>query len=105
MNDFLTAIIIGLAAGLIDIIPMITQKLDRLDTISAFVHYFALGLIIPFVNWEMAPWIKGIIIALLTSIPIMIIVYPKDKKAIIPMMLFSLILGAGIGIAGAKFIE
>jgi hypothetical protein len=105
MNDFLTAIIIGLAAGLIDIIPMITQKLDRRDTISAFVHYFALGLIIPFVNWEMAPWIKGIIIALLTSIPIMIIVYPKDKKAIIPMMLFSLILGAGIGIAGAKFIE
>jgi hypothetical protein len=34
----------------------------------------------------------------------MIIVYPKDKKAIIPMIVFALILGAGIGIAGAKFI-
>jgi hypothetical protein len=104
MNDFLIAIIIGLVAGLIDIIPMIIQKLDKRDTISAFAHYFALGLIIPFVNWAVAPWIKGIIIALLTAIPIMIIVYPKDKKAIIPMILFSLILGAGIGIAGAKFI-
>ncbi|MDA3816700.1 MAG: hypothetical protein PF486_04935 [Prolixibacteraceae bacterium] len=104
MNNFLIALIIGLVAGLIDIIPMIIQKLDKQDTISAFVHYFALGLIIPFVNWTVAPWIKGIIIALLTAIPIMIIVYPKDKKAIIPMILFSLILGAGIGIAGAKFI-
>jgi hypothetical protein len=104
MNDFLIAILIGLIAGLIDIIPMIIQKLDKRDTISAFVHYFALGLIIPFVNWELASWITGILIAFLTAIPIMIIVYPRDKKAIIPMIVFSLILGAGIGIAGAKFI-
>lgn len=104
MNNFLIAIIIGLVAGLIDIIPMIIQKLDKRDTISAFVHYFALGLIIPFVNWGIASWITGIVIAILTFIPIMLIVYPKDKKAVIPMIIFSLILGAGIGIAGAKFI-
>jgi len=104
MNDFLIAIIIGLAAGLIDITPMIIMKLDKSANISAFVHYFALGLIIPFVDWGIAPWIKGIVIALLTAIPIMIIVFPKDKKAIIPMIVFSLILGASIGIAGAKFI-
>ncbi len=104
MNDFLIAIGIGLTAGLIDIIPMTIQKLDKRDTISAFVHYFALGLIIPFVNWGLAPWMTGMIIALLTAIPVMIVVYPKDKKAIVPMILFSLLLGAGIGIAGAKFI-
>ena len=104
MNDLFIAVIIGLVAGLIDIVPMIIQKIDKRDTISAFVHYFALGLIIPFVSLGIAPWIKGIAIALLTAIPIMIIVYAKDKKAIIPMIVFSLILGAGIGIAGAKFI-
>ncbi len=104
MNDILIAIIIGLVAGLIDVIPMLIQKIDKRDCISAFVHYFALGLIIPFVNWDLPPWIKGIIIALLTALPIMIIVYPKDKKAIIPMVLFSFIIGAGIGLVGAKFI-
>ncbi len=104
MNNILIALIIGLIAGVIDIIPMIIQKLEKRDTISAFVHYFALGLIIPFVSWEITPWIKGSVIALLTAIPIMIIVYPKDKKAILPMIVFSLILGAGIGLAGAKFI-
>jgi len=104
MSDFLIAIIIGLVAGLIDITPMIIMKLEKTASISAFVHYFALGLIIPFVDWRIAPWIKGIVIALLTAIPIMIIVFPKGKKTIIPMIIFSLILGAGIGIAGAKFI-
>ncbi|PIF06058.1 MAG: hypothetical protein CSA36_03630, partial [Draconibacterium sp.] len=64
--------------------------MDKRDTISAFVHYFALGLIIPFVNWGITPWLTGIVIALLTSIPIIV---------------FSLILGARIGIAGAKFIS
>ncbi|QQS51663.1 MAG: hypothetical protein IPM71_02755 [Bacteroidota bacterium] len=104
MNDFLIAVIIGIVAGLIDVTPMIIMKLEKVSNISAFVHYFVLGLIIPFVNWGIDPWLKGIIISFLSAIPVMIIVYPKDKKAIIPMIGFSLILGAGIGIAGAKFI-
>jgi len=104
MNDFVIAIIIGLVAGLIDVIPMIIMKLEKVANISAFVHYFVLGLIIPFVNWEIEPWLKGVIISLLSALPVMIIVYPKDKRAVIPMIVFSLLLGAGIGIAGAKFI-
>jgi hypothetical protein len=104
MNDFLIATIIGLVAGLIDGTPMIIMKLEKIANISAFVHYFVLGLIIPFVDWDIVPWLKGIIISLLSALPVMIIVYPKDKKAIIPMIIFSLVLGAGIGIAGAKYI-
>lgn len=104
MNNFFIAIIIGLIAGIIDVIPMIIMKLEKTANISAFLHYFALGLIIPFVDWGIPSWITGIIIALLTAIPIMVIVYKKDKKAIIPMIIFSLILGAGIGFAGAEFI-
>ena len=104
MNDFLIAIIIGIVAGIIDITPMIIMKLDKTANISAFIHYFVLGLIIPFVDWGIPSWVTGIIIALLTAIPIMIIVFPKDKKAIVPMILFSVLLGAGIGLAGAKFI-
>ncbi|MCT4637365.1 MAG: hypothetical protein N4A72_06620 [Bacteroidales bacterium] len=104
MENILIAIAIGTAAGLIDITPMIIRRLNRRDILSAFIHYFALGLIIPFVNWDIAPWIKGVIISVLTAIPVMIMVYPKDKKAIIPIATFAPILGAGIGIAGWYFI-
>jgi hypothetical protein len=104
MNDFLIAVLIGIAAGLIDVIPMIIMKLDKVANISAFTHYFVLGLIIPFVNWGLSPWISGVIISFLSALPFMIIVYPNDKKALIPMTVFSIALGAGIGITGAKFI-
>ena len=104
MNDVFVAFGIGVIAGIIDIVPMIIQKLEKSATISAFVHWVVLGLIIPYVDWDMLPWLKGSIIALLTAIPIMIIVYPQDKKAIIPITIFSIILGAGVGFASAKFI-
>ena len=104
MNDILIALLIGIIAGIIDVIPMLIQKLDKTANISAFIHYLVLGLVIPFVDWEIQAWIKGLIIAELTSIPIMIIVFKEDKKAIIPIIIFSAIIGVGIGIAGAKFI-
>ncbi len=104
MNNILIALIIGIVAGIIDVIPMIIQKLDKYANISAFTHWVAMGLIIPFVDWNMQPWLKGLIIAELTLIPVMVLVFPKDKKALIPMIIFSAILGIGVAIAGAKFI-
>jgi len=104
MNDILIALIIGIIAGIIDVIPMLIQKLDKFANLSAFAHWVILGLIIPFVDWNIEPWIKGLILGELSAIPIMIIVYPKDKKALIPMIIFSAILGIGVAIAGAKFI-
>ncbi len=104
MNDFLIALLIGIAAGLIDVVPMIIMKIKKVATISAFTHYLVLGLIIPFVNWNLSPWITGVIISFLSTLPVIIIVYPNDKKSLIPMTIFSIILGAGIGLAGAKFI-
>jgi hypothetical protein len=104
MNDFYIALVIGIVAGIIDVTPMIIQKIDRHASLSAFCHWVVLGLIIPFVDWDMQPWFKGIVIALLSVIPIMIVVYPQDKKALIPMVVFSIILGAGVGLAGARYI-
>lgn len=104
MSDILIAIIIGLVAGTIDVIPMIVQKLDKFSSISAFLHYFALGVIIPFVSWDIQAWLTGIIIGLLTGIPIMVLIFQQDKKAIYPIFAFSVVLGAAIGWAGEYFI-
>ncbi len=104
MKSILIALIIGIVAGIIDIVPMIIQKLDKYSCVSAFIHWIVLSLIIPYVSWGIQPWLKGILIAELTAIPIMIIVYPQDPKALIPMVVLSAVLGVGVGIAGAKFI-
>jgi hypothetical protein len=104
MNNLLIALMIGIVAGIIDVIPMMIQKLDKYAKLSAFIHWIAMGLIIPFVDWNMEPWLKGLIIAELTLIPVMVLVFPKDKKALIPMILLSAILGIGVAMAGAIFI-
>lgn len=45
MDKLLFSAIIGLIAGVIDIIPMIMQKLPRYSTVSAFFHYFFVSII------------------------------------------------------------
>ncbi len=104
MKEILIALLIGIVAGIIDVIPMIIQKMDKYANLSAFTHWIVLGLIIPFVSWNIAPWLKGLIIAEISAIPILLIVAPDDKKAIIPISIMSAILGIGVGLAGAYFI-
>lgn len=105
MNNIFIALSIGLVAGIVDVIPMLIQKLDKFSCLSAFLHWIVLGLIIPYVDWNMAPWLKGLLIAELSAVPMMILVFPQDPKAIIPMLVFSAILGIAVGIAGHHFIH
>jgi len=104
MSKIFIALLIGITAGIIDIIPMIIQKESKFATSSAFVHWIVLGLIIPFVNWGIAPWLTGLIIGELSGIPVALMVFPKDKKALAPILIMSAILGTLVGFAGGKFI-
>jgi len=105
MNNFLIALLIGLSAGIIDALPMIVQKLDKYAVASAFVHWVVLGLIIPFVDWNMAPWLKGLIIGELSAIPVILIIFKQDKKAAIPILAMSAVLGIGVALAGEWLIN
>jgi hypothetical protein len=104
MNTVLIALLIGIAAGITDALPMIFMKLDKYATLSAFTHWVVLGLIIPFVQWDIDPWLKGLIIGELTAIPVILMTIKFDKKSWAPILLFSAILGIGVAVAGAKFI-
>lgn len=104
MNNFLIALCIGVVAGLIDAVPMAVQKMDKFACLSAFTHWFVLGLIIPFVHWNIQPWLRGLLIGELSAIPVILMIYPQDRKAFIPLGIFSAILGIGVAVAGAAFI-
>ena len=104
MKEILIALVIGIIAGIIDVIPMIIQKMERSANLSAFSHWVVLGLIIPFVSWDIAPWLKGLIIAEISAIPVLFMVASKDKKAILPISVMSAILGVAVAVAGKAFI-
>ena len=101
MNTLLLSIIIGIVAGTIDIIPMIAKRLEKRATISAFLQYFFVSIVIvnidlPYITW----WLEGSLISLCLALPIVIIVSATDKKSIPIILTMSIILGALIGIAG-----
>lgn len=101
MKTLLISMIVGVAAGIIDNIPMILQKMDKHSIISAFLQYFFVSVIIvnidlPGIKW----WFQGGIISLALASPIILIVSGTDKNAIPVIASMSLILGTMIGIAG-----
>ena len=98
MKELLLTLLIGIAAGVIDVLPMIKMKLDKYSEISAFVHY----LIAPFIifNTElfgMAWWLKG---GLALAIPVVILAAKDDKTSAPPMIVMSVVLGTVIGVVG-----
>jgi len=101
MNTLLLSILIGIAAGVIDIIPMIIQKLDKRATISAFLQYFFVSIIIvnidlPYVVW----WLQGGLISVALALPVVVLVSGQDRKAVPIILSMAAILGTLIGLAG-----
>jgi len=103
MDTLLLSAIIGIVAGMIDITPMILQKLDKRATISAFLQYFFVSIIIvnidlPHVVW----WLQGGLISGALALPIAVIVAvtPENRKAVPVILTMAIILGTLIGVAG-----
>ncbi len=101
MRTLVISMVIGIIAGIIDILPMIIQKMDKRSIQSAFLQYFFVSIIIvnidlPGIIW----WLQGGIIAFALAIPIIIIVSEKDRKAVPVIASMSIMLGTLISIAG-----
>lgn len=103
-TKILKALIIGIAAGVIDVIPMILKGLDIYSNLAAFTHWVVLGVIIPFIQWPLQGWAKGIIAGILMAISTIIMILPVDRLVVFPMMLSSILLGAAVGFVGEKWV-
>jgi hypothetical protein len=103
MENIILTLIIGIAAGIIDIIPMIIQKMDKYSIISAFVQWMVVTFVILNIDFGVANWLKGLIVAVLMAAPIAILVAKKELKSIIPIFVMSAVLGSIVGFVGDKF--
>ncbi len=105
MKKIAIGLLIGTIAGIIDVTPMVFMDLGLYANSSAFFHWLVLGLIIPFVSWDLYGWIKGALIGVISAVPIIIMTLEKGTSSILPILVSSLVLGALMGIAGQRFIS
>jgi hypothetical protein len=105
MKDIFIALAIGALAGTIDIIPMIFQKINKYSIVAVFCQWVFLGLVIPFVDWDIQVWAKGLILGLLGMTPIMILALFRNKKAAPSILLFGALLGMVVAVVADFFIH
>ncbi len=90
-------ILLGLVVGVLDVTPMIIQKMSWDANLSAFFHWLVVGYIISITRLNIKGWIKGLTISVLTLIPIAFLVWWNSFDAVIPMSISTVIFGSSLG--------
>lgn len=97
MNNIILGLVLGCIAGIIDVIPMILQKLSWDANLSAFTLWIVAGFMIATSSLKLNPIIKGILISFLILLPSLFIIAWKDVKSLIPIITMTMILGSLLG--------
>jgi hypothetical protein len=97
MRKILIGILLGVVAGVIDVIPMIVQNLTWDANLSAFAMWVVIGFLISTVEINVKPAIKGIIISFAALLPVAILISWKEPVSLIPITAMTLILGSSLG--------
>ena len=105
MKKILTGIFIGIIAGILDVIPMIIQKLTWDANISAFSMWVIIGIITATIDLKLNPIIKGILIAFLVLFPAAMLIGWKEPVSLIPISIMTLILGGLQGFSIDKLLK
>ena len=103
MKKYTIGLALGVIAGILDVTPMLIQKLPISACLSAFTMWTILGVLITAVDFKIHPILKGIITAFLVLAPISIIIATSEPEALIPISIMTLLLGSFLGYTTNKF--
>jgi len=96
-------IILGIMAGIIDVIPMIFQKLTWDANLSAFLMWIIAGFMVSTSSLKINNVLKGILISFLLLTPSAVIIGWSQPISLIPIFIMTLILGGFLGYFVNKF--
>lgn len=97
MKKIQFGILLGIIAGIIDVIPMVIQKLTWDANLSAFTFWIIAGFFIATTNIPLKGALKGIFISILLLIPLAFIIGWQNPVNLIPVTIMNLILGSALG--------
>lgn len=103
MSKIKLGILLGIVAGIIDVIPMIIQKLSWDANLSAFFHWVVVGFIISIATFQFKGALKGLFISLILLIPVVFLSWWNDISSIAPMIISTIILGSLLGFLIDKY--
>jgi hypothetical protein len=94
MNKKVLGLLTGVVAGIVDVVPMLVQKLPLEADLSAFCAWVATGFIISRIDLSLPGWAKGMVVGYLVALPVIILVGLKDPLSAVPILVMTFILGS-----------
>ncbi|ADU63214.1 MAG: hypothetical protein KUA35_03790 [Pseudodesulfovibrio sp.] len=104
MDIFIKALLLGIAAGIIDVIPLVFQGSGWQICIATLLRWLGLGMIITYARMPFVGWLSGLLVGLLTGIPFAVLASEAAPATVVPLLLTSLVLGGLLGLAADKLI-
>jgi hypothetical protein len=104
-RKIILGLLIGAVAGVIDLIPMIIQKLTWDAILAAFSLWILVGFMIATSNLQLKPVWKGIVIAILCLMPSAFIIGWHKPFSLLPIMVMTIVLGALVGFSMHKLMK
>lgn len=98
-------IALGIVAGIIDIIPMLIQKLPIYATLSAFSMWVVLGFVINTSALKINGALKGVLLSVLVILPTAILIAQTEPVSLIPIGIMTVILGTLLGFVSDKIVK
>ncbi len=100
IDHFTIALATGAVIGLLDVVPMIAQRLAFRSCLSAFCTYLFAAVIVfysdlPYLPW----WADGMGVTLMMAIPVLLTLTGKERRAIPVILLNAVILGLLISLS------
>jgi hydrogenase/urease accessory protein HupE len=102
-RKIIIGILLGTIAGVLDVIPMVLQKLTWDANFSAFSMWVVVGFLISISELRIPTVLKGILTSFLVLLPCAIIIGSKEPMSLVPIGIMTLVLGGILGISIEKF--
>ena len=102
MRRFAKALALGAAAGIVDVLPMVAMKSNPWAMASAFAHWVVVGVLVVYVQAALRPWLKGLLVGAASGVPVVLMVYPIEPSALVPITAMSVLLGTAVGYLSAR---
>lgn len=102
-KKYLIGILVGVMAGIVDVIPMFIMDLTWDANLSAFSMWVVVGFLTAATNLKMFPALKGVLVAFLVLTPCAILIGWKEPASLLPILGMTAILGALLGWAIERF--
>ncbi len=93
----LMGLALGAGAGILDLVPMIFQRLPLEAMISAFSMWIAVGVLVSTSSMALPSPVRGTSVALLVLAPCAVLIGAKEPIAVIPVAAITLVLGSVLG--------